>query len=421
VKPKAFFARNSTAPADIDVSIQKDNSEAVPIIHYRDLNTRTQTIHSSDIIPDISEIKKETNTGLISEASVTDKQDMIRGDYRRSMASNQMQVISPMADNEDAASCVSSGSSAEWATPPQSIVIFDWDDTLCPSSWIRWNRPLLSYFRPPPNEERFVKPLAELQDLVLELLELSMKLGKVVIVTNAREPWVTTSCTNFMPKVLRMLDKIPVVYAQSIWETWGLDATKGKVKGRSSKGSGLEQSMFMRAARSSLCVAGQSVSGLNSASTTPGSTSSNQSSSSYQNNPNARQRMAKLGAKLFAQSVNQSRPVDMCLKWKELAFGIEITEFYSRYNNQSWKNVISIGDADYERMAAKNVVEMCSPVNKKKKRIKTLKLLEEPTIEELILQVKKIKEAIQIIVLHDGNLDIEIDEHDLGINLPDQQ
>merc|ERR1719473_325703 len=101
--------------------------------------------------------------------------------FRRSAQNKQVGVCSPPphpqmeASNgnplieDDAQSCVSSGSSAEWATPAQSIVIFDWDDTLCPSSWIRCNRPALSYFRPPPNEDRFVKPLEELQNCVLHL------------------------------------------------------------------------------------------------------------------------------------------------------------------------------------------------------------------------------------------------------------
>merc|ERR1740117_1175290 len=43
-------------------------------------------------------------------------------------------------------------------------------------------------------------------------------------------------------------------------------------------------------------------------------------------------------------------------RWKEQAFIQELTKFYSRYPNQSWKNVVCIGDSIYERDAAKNVV-----------------------------------------------------------------
>merc|ERR1719409_13780 len=99
-------------------------------------------------------------------------------------------------------------------------------------------------------------------------------------------------------------------------------------------------------------------------------------------------------------------------KWKELVFEQEITGFYSRYAHQSWKNVISIGDSIFERDAVRRVV-VNRPSAKKKCRTKTAKLLDEPEIEELIAQVKVVHEALQLMVQHDGNLDIEIDEEDL--------
>merc|ERR1711871_671871 len=96
-------------------------------------------------------------------------------------------------------SCVSTGPQAEFFKPEQTIILLDWDDTLCPSHWIRSNRPTLGFFKPPPEQDRFTVPLRKLEEQCYDLLSLALKLGKVVIVTNAVEPWVETSAKNFMP------------------------------------------------------------------------------------------------------------------------------------------------------------------------------------------------------------------------------
>lgn len=57
------------------------------------------------------------------------------------------------------------------------------------------------------------------------------------------------------------------------------------------------------------------------------------------------------------------------------------------------------------------------PSNKKKCRTKTAKLLDEPKIEELISEVKVVRDSLGLMVQYDGNLDIEIDEEDLKLDL----
>merc|ERR1719162_1426189 len=115
-------------------------------------------------------------------------------------------------------SMVSTGSQSEYFKPEQTIILFDWDDTLCPSNWIRENRPTLSFFKPAPTDEKFQRPLRELQKHVEGVLKLALKLGRVVIVTNAMEPWVETSCRNFLPLLMPYVLDIPVIYARSIFD-----------------------------------------------------------------------------------------------------------------------------------------------------------------------------------------------------------
>merc|ERR1719150_1778035 len=61
---------------------------------------------------------------------------------------------------------------------------------------------------------------------------------------------------------------------------------------------------------------------------------------------------------------------------KVRAMRAAVTEFYSRYPGQSWKNIISIGDALYEHTAIRQVVGE-RPMEEKC-RTKTVKLLDSP-------------------------------------------
>eukprot|EP00440_Ansanella_granifera_P051144 gb/GFBE01055440.1/.p1 GENE.gb/GFBE01055440.1/~~gb/GFBE01055440.1/.p1 ORF type:complete len:329 (+),score=70.52 gb/GFBE01055440.1/:1-987(+) len=270
-------------------------------------------------------------------------------------------------------SITSTGSQSEYFKPEQTIILFDWDDTLCPSNWIRENRPALSFFKPCPNDEKYQRPLRELQKHVEATLRLALKMGKVIIVTNAMEPWVETSCRNFLPQLMPIVSQIQVIYARSVFDTMTCEAArKGTSPARSSS-------------------PGRALPGLYSA--------------------NGQNKLSGMNQRL-QQQADEMAPQ----RWKEIAFEQEITGFYSRYAHQSWKNVISIGDSIFERDAVRRVV-VNRPSAKKKCRTKTAKLLDEPEIDELVSQVRVIHDALGLMVQYDGNLDIEIDEEDLKLDL----
>lgn len=277
---------------------------------------------------------------------------------------------------------VSTGSNAEYFKPEQTIILLDWDDTLCPSNWIRENRPALSFFKPAPPDEKYQRPLRELQKHVEAVLKLALKMGKVIIVTNAMEPWVETSCRNFLPQLMPYVLDIPVIYARSIYDQ--CDAAR-----KQAPGSAIRSTSGTRASSSS---GGTALPGMYAA--------------------NGTNKLGNINARLQNQQFDEMAPQ----RWKEMAFEQEITGFYSRYQHQSWKNVISIGDSIFERDAVRRVV-VNRPSAKKKCRTKTAKLLDEPEIDELIAQVKVIHDALGLMVQYDGNLDIEIDEEDLKVDL----
>uniref|UniRef100_A0A7S0AU25 Uncharacterized protein n=1 Tax=Pyrodinium bahamense TaxID=73915 RepID=A0A7S0AU25_9DINO len=284
-------------------------------------------------------------------------------------------------------SAVSTGSQADYFKPEQTIIIFDWDDTICPSTWIQANRHVLSFFRPVPEDEHYQKPLRELQAHAEAVLQQAMKIGTVVIITNAADPWVEISCRNFLPQLLPLMSKLPVIYARSLFY------------------SSLESLV--------------SSSGANSTATLPRrltpmvGAATARSASQVPSGNNSQGSLALAGfCTTSSQFVRQRQDEMSPQRWKEFAFEQEIAGFYSRYTHQSWKNVVSIGDSIFERDATQQVV-MNRPCAKKKCRAKTVKMFDDPTIEELIAQVRLIGDLLGALVQYDGDLNIEIDMGDL--------
>jgi len=283
-------------------------------------------------------------------------------------------------------SAVSTGSQVDYFKPEQTMLIFDWDDTICPSSWIQENRRALSFFRPVPNIERFQKPLRELQMHAEAALRLGMKMGTVVIVTNASDLWVETSCRNFLPQLLPLVQTLPVVYARSRFYS-----VLERPSSTSSSGAGTLGGRL-------------TPTGGRSASQTPTGTNGF-SNGKAGLTPTGRSAASMLHARSRSAGVTPQR-------WKELAFEQEISCFYSRYAHQSWKNVVSIGDSVFERDALVRVVQQ-RPNTKKRCRTKTLKMFDDPTIEELIAQLRLMGDLLGALVQYDGDLNIEIDAEDL--------
>ena len=87
--------------------------------------------------------------------------------------------------------------------------------------------------------------------------------------------------------------------------------------------------------------------------------------------------------------------------WKELAFAHEIALQYSDHKLQSRKNLISLGDSIYERLAIHKYGEMC-----KANYIKSVKFVENPTIEQLKYQIKHINFYLVEICKRTEHLDL---------------
>jgi len=84
-----------------------------------------------------------------------------------------------------------------------TVIIFDWDDTLLCSSALHCCLP---------------SQFLELEETVESVLQLSMSLGRTILVTNAMESWVQETARRFLPRLVPLLERLPIVYARKNWE-----------------------------------------------------------------------------------------------------------------------------------------------------------------------------------------------------------
>jgi len=208
--------------------------------------------------------------------------------------------------------------------------------------------------------------LARCASSVEQLLLAAHESGRVVIVTLARSPWVTDSCACFFPGIAGLINElqITVVYAQD--------------------------------------EAAHPLS------------------------------HAKLASMLPTERENYWT----CLKAE--AIHREVESFYTKYAGQTWKNVISIGDSNFERVGtmattvryavelgiaeeeelsdflsnlsrhegARGVMEGTIRGHKHRLRTKTFKMLEQPSVDELTLQICMVRRWLHSMVHLDDGFDL---------------
>jgi len=250
-------------------------------------------------------------------------------------------------------------SQATFSSASQTVIIFDWDDTLFPTTHVRddlelrWQKPLEQQSLPAAQKAEIKENLDKCAKLVTELLKLACGCGKVILVTLAKSPWVEESCKNFFPTIGGLIRElqVPVVYAQQ-----GLTAIDYN--------------------------------------------------------------------KIAMKSTEEVEKYWSNVKGQAIAN--EVKQFYTQYEGQSWKNIISIGDSDFERLgtqaATKDYMkrnglseaqeEMEVDGHLLKVRTKTFKLVDQPTIEELIIEVGMMVKWLPLMVRLDKGFDVNLNEVD---------
>lgn len=120
-----------------------------------------------------------------------------------------------------------------------SIILFDWDDTLFCSSYLTKKKVLLNKKSMEDLGPKFKEKILKVEAQVLNILKISISFGDTFIITNATRLWVEFSCSLIYPSVLEVLSKVNIISARDNYERifpnqpkkWKLQTFKDLTKG----------------------------------------------------------------------------------------------------------------------------------------------------------------------------------------------
>jgi len=128
------------------------------------------------------------------------------------------------ASEGDAPGCAEEQAAAEEEAAPavpftrdETLFIFDWDDTILPSSFLQQHGLRLDESSQPTAEQREV--LAEVAAAAARTLSAARWHGTVVLVTNAERGWIELSCLKFLPTLYPLIEGVKIVSARTTYES----------------------------------------------------------------------------------------------------------------------------------------------------------------------------------------------------------
>lgn len=98
-----------------------------------------------------------------------------------------------------------------------TLLIFDWDDTILPSSWVSAQKQRLD---PQCNDltPDHRAQLAQIAEATTNTIRSAKEHGEVIIITNAERGWVELTCHKFLPTLAPLLEGIRIISARSSYE-----------------------------------------------------------------------------------------------------------------------------------------------------------------------------------------------------------
>lgn len=128
------------------------------------------------------------------------------------------EVDSPESTEVECSSVASMDSMVDYFSPEETIIIFDWDDTICPTTAL--------------NEDHDLTVGCESMQALVKQAKLTLEKARevaaeVVIVTNGTAGWVESSCENYLPGLRPILDMLEFASARSAWEPMGVTTPTG--------------------------------------------------------------------------------------------------------------------------------------------------------------------------------------------------
>lgn len=89
----------------------------------------------------------------------------------------------------------------------ESVIIFDWDDTILPTSWLERIRALTAGV---PLRPEVARQMSVLCAACAQTMRMAEQMGTVVFITNSAPGWVDQSCQLFMPQIIQQVRGYPI-------------------------------------------------------------------------------------------------------------------------------------------------------------------------------------------------------------------
>lgn len=99
----------------------------------------------------------------------------------------------------------------------ETLFVFDWDDTLLPSTWLQ--RQGLRLDDGSKVSEWHREQLDVVSSSAVQLIGNAKQCGTVVLVTNAERGWIELSCQKFLPTLAPLLENVKAVSARTSFES----------------------------------------------------------------------------------------------------------------------------------------------------------------------------------------------------------
>jgi len=158
-----------------------------------------------------------TCTDEVNQVRAVEKPGFAPAPCAPAEAKSRPEVSTP---SQNATAPATSGGTAPDASPfemEETIFIFDWDDTVLPSSWVQQQGLRLDDESKLSDAQR--QQLSEVAVLAAETFRIAKQCGTVVLVTNAERGWIELSCQKFLPTLCPALESIKLLSARTTYET----------------------------------------------------------------------------------------------------------------------------------------------------------------------------------------------------------
>lgn len=127
------------------------------------------------------------------------------------------EAVAPIRREAEVSAAPGAGEGGEF-TREETLFVFDWDDTILPSTWIQREGLRLDGASTVSEWQR--EQLSEVAAAAAETLRLAKLHGTVVLLTNAERGWIELSCQKFVPELLPIIENIKIVSAR-LSAFWG--------------------------------------------------------------------------------------------------------------------------------------------------------------------------------------------------------